>query len=110
MYRYISAMLVAIVMLAACRPAPQPAPTEPPAVPAGPTAVAASSSIPTLAAPPTATSVPTTAPTAAPTQPTPVPALRVQVNSPDVGFVNVRDAPATSGTLVAQAKDGATLD
>jgi uncharacterized protein YkwD len=39
-----------------------------------------------------------------------VPALRVQVNSPDVGFVNVRDAPATSGALVAQAQDGAMLD
>jgi uncharacterized protein YkwD len=126
MFKYTSAMFVAVVMLAACRPAPQPAPTEPPAVPAGPTAVAALTSTPTLAAPPAATSVPTTAPTIAPTvapttaptvaptaapaQPTPAPVLRVQVNSPDVGFLNVRDAPATSGALVAQAKDGATLD
>ena len=124
MLKFISAMFVAIAVLAACQPAPQPMPTEPPTVPAQPTAITAP--ITTATPPPTATAVPTTAPTTAPTvapttaptvaptaapaQPTPTPVLRVQVNSPDVGFLNIRDAPATSGALVAQANDGVTLD
>jgi uncharacterized protein YkwD len=36
--------------------------------------------------------------------------LRAQVNSPDVGYLNVRDTPAASGALVAQVKDGTMLD
>jgi uncharacterized protein YkwD len=116
MSKLLCAMLIVMVMLAACRPAPQPVPTEPPTVPAQPTAVITPTSTPTPS--PTATAVPTTAPTATPTvaptvapaQPTPTPALRVQVNSPDAGFVNVRDTPSTSGALVAQAKDGTLLD
>jgi uncharacterized protein YkwD len=120
MSKLICAMLVVIVMLAACRPAPQPAPTEPPTVPARPTAITAPTSTPTL--PPTATAVPTTvptvppttAPTEAPAQPTPVPTtaptLRAQVISPDAGYLNVRDIPSASGALVAQVKDGALLD
>jgi uncharacterized protein YkwD len=117
MYKFICVMLLATVALAACRPAPQPTPTIPP----NPTAVAAPTS--TATPPPTATAVPTTAPTTAPTvvptatpaatpttQPTTAPTLQVQVNSPDVGYLNVRDAPSTSGVLVEQVKDRAVLD
>ena len=121
MFKFISAMFVAVAMLAACQPAPQPRPTEPPTVPAIPTAVTAPT--PTAAPPPTATAaptiapttartvVPTLAPTTAPTtQPTTAPMLQVQVSSPDVGYLNVRDSPSASGALVAQVKDEAMLD
>lgn len=121
MFRLLCTMLGVMVILAACKPAPQPAPIVPPTVPAKPTAIASPTS--TAAPSPTATAVPTTAPTTAPAvvptvapttapppQPTTAPMLRVLVNSPDVGYLNVRDAPSVSGALVAQAKDGATLD
>jgi uncharacterized protein YkwD len=36
--------------------------------------------------------------------------LQVQVNSPDVGYVNIRNTPSTSGELVVQVKDQAMLD
>lgn len=117
MYRFICAVLFAVAMLAACRPAPEPAPTEPPTVPARPTAIIASTSTATLA--PTATTIPTAIPTVAPTAaptaqpsptPTAAPVLRVQVNSPDAGYLNIRDTPSASGALVTQVKDGAMLD
>jgi uncharacterized protein YkwD len=121
MLKSIVAMFVAIAMLAACQPAPQPRPTEPPTVPATPTAVIPPTS--TATPPPTATAVPTTAPATAPTvvptgvptlaltaQPTTAPMLQVQVNSPDVGYLNVRDTPSAGGALVAQVKDEAMLD
>ena len=117
MFRWLCALLGALVMLAACKPAPQPTPTEPPTVPAKPTVVAASTS--TAVPPPTATAVPTTALTVAPTlapttaptaQPTTAPRLQVQVNSPDVGYLNVRDTPSVGGALVVQVNNGVMLD
>jgi uncharacterized protein YkwD len=36
--------------------------------------------------------------------------LQVQVNSPDVGYLNIRDTPSVGGALVVQVKDGAMLD
>lgn len=36
--------------------------------------------------------------------------LRVQVDSPEVGYVNVRNAPSTGGSVVTQAQDGTLLD
>ena len=117
MFRWLCTLLGALVMLAACKPAPQPTPTEPPTVPAQPTVVAAPTS--TVVPPPTATTVPTTAPTVVPTlapttaptaQPTTAPRLQVQVNSPDIGYLNVRDTPSVGGALVVQVSDGAMLD
>lgn len=35
--------------------------------------------------------------------------LQVQVNSPDVGYLNVRSAPSVSSTLVVKVPDGTTL-
>jgi len=48
---------------------------------------------------------------AQPMQPEPPaqPTLQVQVNSPDVGYLNVRSAPSVSGALVAKVNDGVTL-
>ena len=45
----------------------------------------------------------------APPEPPAQPTLQVQVNSPDVGYLNVRSAPSVSGTLVAKVNDGVTL-
>jgi len=126
------ALGISVIVLAtsACRPTPQPVPPASPAVPAtvtvavAPTATATrtptASPAPTLVpivAPTTApAAAATSAPTATATQilPTPTPQAAAQlqavVNSPEVGYLNVRDAPAVSGALVAQAKDGTTLD
>ena len=48
---------------------------------------------------------------ARPVQPEPPaqPTLQVQVNSPDVGYLNVRSTPSVSGALVARVNDGVTL-
>ncbi len=116
-----------VLVTSACRPTPQPVPPASPAVPAtvtvavaptatttrAPTASPAPTLVPTATAPAAAA---TSAPTATATQilPTPTPQaaakLQVVVNSPEVGYLNVRDAPAVSGALVAQTKDGTTLD
>jgi len=45
----------------------------------------------------------------APPEPSAQPTLQVQVNSPEVGYLNVRSAPSVSGTLVVKAPDGTTL-
>ena len=48
---------------------------------------------------------------ARPAQPEPPaqPPLTVQVNSPEVGYLNVRRTPSTSGALVVKAPNGTTL-
>jgi hypothetical protein len=45
----------------------------------------------------------------APPEPPAQPTLQVQVNSPEVGYLNVRSAPSVSGALVARVNDGVTL-
>jgi len=108
-------ILAAFAMLAACQTAPKPPPAVP-TVPAAPTInpspTAAATRAPTPTPSPTIapTVAPTTAPTAAPATPTATPVLQVQVNSSDVGYLNIRDTPSTSGALVVQVKDGDTLD
>jgi uncharacterized protein YkwD len=112
-------ILTVVVGLVACRPAPLPVVT------ASPTAVQPTVQIPPTATPtvpPTSTRVPTAVPTAtntptaAPTviltvPPTPTTApFKVQVDSPEVGYVNVRNAPNTGGAIVTRAQDGAVLD
>ena len=109
--------------LAACQPAPRPGPQltlTPSPTPAQPTVavlptatntVAATATVAPTAtrvqtAAPTPTSVPTVAPTVAPT----AVLLRVQVDSPELGYLNVRNSPATSGAVVVKAVDGAWLD
>ncbi len=119
--RFVSLIMTVVLGLAACQPAPSPAP------PASPTFVpptASSPLTPTVTVAPTFTRVPTAAPTGtnAPTvapsatatvrltlAPTAVP-FQVQVDSPEVGYVNVRNAPSTGGSLVTQVDDGAVLD
>jgi predicted flap endonuclease-1-like 5' DNA nuclease len=41
--------------------------------------------------------------------PPPQPTLQVQVNSPEVGYLNIRNTPSTSGALVVRVSDGAQL-
>lgn len=120
MFKYLLVTLIALGLLTACRPAPQPAPAVSPTVllptvAALPSATATTSPATTPVLTATPTRVPTLTPTVTPTaQPTPTPTtaatLQVQVNSPDVGYVNIRDAPSTSGAVVTQAKDKTTLD
>jgi uncharacterized protein YkwD len=114
MSKYLYVALIALTVLTACQPAPQPTPAEPPTI-LPPTVTALPSATPTVAPTLVPTVVPTALPTITPTSqptvtPTTAPTFQVQVNSPDVGYVNVRDAPSTGGALVAQAKDRATLD
>ncbi len=45
-----------------------------------------------------------------PVPPPPQPTLQVQVNSPSVGYLNVRDAPAITGNLIGRVPDGTLLD
>ena len=106
MIRFLFAALIAMVVLTTCQPAPLPAPQIAPqtALPSSPTNPPPTA---TLALIPSATSVPTVEPTATPTT---SPALQVQVNSPDVGYLNVRNVPSMSGELVAQAQDQTVLD
>lgn len=114
MLRYLFATCVVVATLTACQSAPQSVSAESSTILSPTVAVAPSATATTAPTPvPTATSkaAPTITPTSQPTAtPTTAPTFQVQVNSPDVGYVNVRDAPSTSGTLVLQADDKATLD
>jgi len=114
MLKYLCATLIAVAALTACQPAPQPTPAVPPTILPPTVTLVPSPTVtvsPTLAPTVTPTTAPTVTPTSQPTAtPTTSPAFQVQVNSPDVGYVNVRDTPSSNGALVTQAKDGATLD
>lgn len=112
MNKLVGVMIMTLVMLAACQPAPQPTPTASPTSPPPPaTPSPEPTDTPTLIPTVTPTTAPTLAPTAQPTPtPTTVPGFQVQVDSPEVGYLNIRNAPSTSGELIAQAKDQVTLD
>jgi len=122
-----------LIALAACRSTPLPAPPVTPALavtvpPTPATESAPPISAPTLIVTVTPATTPTTSPTpGAPTRtpvsastatltaaPTPTPPTAAQlqavVDSPEVGYLNIRDAPMVGGALVAQAKDEVTLD
>jgi len=114
MSKYFFATLIAVATLTACQPAPQPTPAVPPSILPPTVTVLPSPTMtvaPTLAPTATPSAVPTVTPTSQPTAtPTMAPTFQVQVNSPDVGYVNIRDAPSSNGALVTQANDKATLD
>lgn len=114
MIKYLFAACVALATLTACQSAPQSVSAES-STTLSPTVTVAPSATATTAPTPVPTAIPSAAPTITPTSqptatPTTAPTFQVQVNSPDVGYVNVRDASSTSGALVSQAKDKATLD
>lgn len=114
MSKYLSVALIALAALTACQPAPQSVSAESSTI-LSPTVTVPPSATATTAPTPVPTAAPSAAPTITPTSqpaatPTTMPTFQVRVNSPDVGYVNVRDAPSTNGALVTQAKDGATLD
>ena len=118
MLKYLSVALIALATLTACQSAPQPVSAAsstilPPTVTVPPSATATTAA--TTAPTPVPTATPSAAPTITPTSqptatPTTAPTFQVQVNSPDVGYVNIRDAPSTNGALVTQANDKSTLD
>jgi hypothetical protein len=97
----IATLLVAMIVLGACAPAPTPAPTAAP---------------PTAAPPPpaaTSTTAPTTAPTAAPATSTTAPTTAAATTAPGAASITLnlgpgRDGDQTPGTAVLTAKDTKT--
>jgi len=114
MLKYLSVAIIALAALTACQAVPQSVSAESPTilsptvtVPPSATAMTSPTSVPTA----TPSAVPTITPTSQPAAtPTTAPAFQVQVNSPDVGYVNVRDAPLSNGALITRANDRSTLD
>ena len=111
----LSISVIALVILAACRPAPQPEPPASPTVPARPTVAIAPTATATRA--PTASPVPTLVPTVAPTTapaatPTvaPTAAPAAQPTSTPTTVPTVQPPPQPTAIPVTPDASGAVLD
>ncbi len=111
MNKLFSILSAALVMLAACRPAPQPVPTPSPAAPSGATATVAPTAAPPVA--PTTSAAPTAAPTATPvTAPTVAPTPTATPQPPSTPTAAPTATPGTAATVIPVTPDasGAVLE